>query len=397
MRAEILMIGSELLLGQIEDTNATYMSKVLAENGINLFLKTTVGDNRKRIVAALNDALDRSDVVLCSGGLGPTEDDITRESVAEAVAQPLEFHDEIWEHIQSLFARYRFPVTDNNKKQALVPRGATVIQNPNGTAPGLIVEDKRGVIICMPGVPRELKYMLENLVVPFIREKFNMTGIIHYRVLKVCGLGESRVDDAIGDLMSTLSNPTVGVLANLANVRIRITAKADTLEEAEKLIDEVDVQIRDRLPGLVMGVNEDTLEGVVNNLLADRGWTLAVAETTSGGMIAQRLTAEGARQFVGGRVIPIETLDLDGREKMGLDLARKNMLDCSSDCGLSVVSDPSSGVTIATFITPEGEAEWQFGRAGTDERMQARTAVVVLEYIRRHLAALKADSGPVEA
>ena len=393
MQAEILMIGSELLLGQIEDTNATYMSQVLAENGINLFQKTTVGDNQERIVAALNNALDRSDVVLCSGGLGPTEDDLTRESVADAVGQPLEFHEEIWEHIQSLFARFRFPITDNNKKQALVPKGAAIIQNPNGTAPGLIVESDRGIILCMPGVPRELKYMLENIVVPFIREKFDMKGVIHYRVLKVCGLGESRVDDAIGDLMSTLSNPTVGVLANLANVRIRITAKADSLEQAESMIDEVDAQIRERLPGLVMGVNDDTLEGVVNGLLQDRGWTLAVTETTSGGMIAQRLTAEGARQFVGGQVIPIDTLELNGRDKTGLDLARKNMLDYSSDCGLSVVSDPSSGITIATFITPEGEAEWQFGRAGTDERMQARTAVVVLENVRRHLNEL--DTGPV--
>lgn len=388
MRAEILMIGSELLLGQIEDTNATYMSQFLAQNGINLFQKTTVGDNEERIVNALNNALGRSDVVLCSGGLGPTEDDLTRESVAAALGRPLEFHEEIWEYIQSLFARYRFPITENNKKQAMVPRGAAIIDNPNGTAPGLIVDDERGVVVCMPGVPRELKYMLENVVIGFLREKFGMTGVIHYRVLKVCGLGESRVDQAIGDLMARLSNPTIGVLANLANVRIRITAKADTLEEAERMIDEVDAQIRERLPGMVMGVDDETLEGVVDAALAKRGWTLAVAETTTGGMIAQKLTAEGAGQFAGGRVFRADAAVPDDYEAAALDLARKNMVDFSANCGLAVISEPAAGITIAAFVTPRDEAAWQFGRAGTDERTQERTAVVALEHVRRHLNGL---------
>ena len=385
MQAEIVMIGSELLLGQIEDTNATYMSRVLAENGINLYQKTTVGDNIERIVAVLNDALDRSDIVLCSGGLGPTEDDLTREAVAEACQRPLEYHEEIWEHIETLFMRFRMPITENNKKQAMVPKGASAIDNPNGTAPGLLVEDDRGVIVCMPGVPRELKYMLEHVVVPYIRDKFDMRGVIHYRVLKVCGLGESRVDDAIGDLMSSLSNPTVGVLANLANVRIRITAKADSLEEANKMIDKVDAQIRERLPNLVMGVDEDTLEGVINDLLAERDWTLTVAETTTGGMISQRLVAEGVTRFMGGSVQALQIADPDSIGKAALDLARHNMLQYSATCGLAVVSDPTAGATVAVFVTPEGEVEWQFGRAGTDERMQARTTVVALEYVRRHL------------
>ncbi|MEK7794927.1 MAG: competence/damage-inducible protein A, partial [Candidatus Hydrogenedentota bacterium] len=160
MQAEIMMIGTELLLGQIEDTNATFMARVLAENGINLFQKTTVGDNTERINAALNAALDRSDIVLCSGGLGPTEDDLTRECVAAVTGRPLEFDPYIWEQIEAMFARFRFKITENNKRQAMVPRGAIVVQNPRGSAPGLIVEDPRGIIACMPGVPHELKFML---------------------------------------------------------------------------------------------------------------------------------------------------------------------------------------------------------------------------------------------
>lgn len=386
MQAEIVMIGTELLLGQIEDTNSTHISRVLALNNIPLYQKTTVGDNPERICEALDRALSRSDVVLCSGGLGPTEDDITRECVAEVLGRPLEYHEEIYEQIEAMFARYRLHVTENNKKQAMVPRGGAIIANPNGTAPGLLVEDDRGMIVCMPGVPRELIAMLDDSVIPHLRDHFDLKGLIHYRVLKVCGVGESVVDNAIGDLMSRQGNPTVGVLANIASVRIRIAARADSLEEADALIDGVDREVRERLPGLVLGVDDDTLEGVVDELLAERGWTLAVVETTSGGMIAQRLTAQGARQFAGGRVFPTEGLDLEDPRKTALELARSHMVDSAADCGLAMVSDPVGGVSCAVFVTPEGVADWNFGRAGRDERTQARMSVMALEYIRRHLS-----------
>ena len=385
MHAEILMIGTELLLGQIDDTNATFLGRELAANGINLYQKSTVGDNRERIIGALNNALNRSDVVLCSGGLGPTEDDITRECVAELLSRPLEFNEEIWEYIQSLFARYRFKITDNNKRQAMVPRGAIVVHNPNGTAPGLIIDDERGVVACMPGVPRELEHMLIDAVIPWLRERFGLGGLIHYRVLKVCGLGESRVDAAIGDLITGSSNPTVGVLANPAFVRIRIAARADTLTEANFLIDAVEHQVRERLPGMIACIDDETLEGVVNKLLAERGWTLCVVETTSGGIICQRLTAANATQFVGGRVLPMSQLDAQHAREEILDCTRSLMIASASSCGLAVAADPREGHIVAVFFTPDGQSEWEFGRAGTDERLQMRTAVVALEYVRRFL------------
>lgn len=390
-----MMIGTELLLGQIEDTNATLMARVLADNGINLYQKTTVGDNTERIQDALRAALGRSDVVLCSGGLGPTEDDITRECVAEVLQRPLEYHEDLFVHIESLFLRYRLKLTENNRRQAMVPRGAIVVDNPNGTAPGLIVDDPQGIVACMPGVPRELEPMLTDRIVPWLKQRFGINEVIHYRVLKVCGLGESHVDQIIGDLILNSQNPTVGVLANPAFVRIRIAAKAATREEADALIDPVDAEVRKRLPNLIMGVDDDTVEGVVNRLLADRGWTIAVAETASGGMIAQRFTAAGAVQFAGARIQRIESLDLGQIEKTARTLAESVREEFRATCGLALVSDPKQAVTLVAFVHPAGAEEWVIGRAGTNEIMQARLATVSIEYVRRFLVGAPVQSGRV--
>jgi nicotinamide-nucleotide amidase len=385
MQAEIVMIGTELLLGQIDDTNATYLGQVLADNGINLFQKTTVGDNRERIIGALNDALDRSDVILCSGGLGPTEDDITRECVAEVTGCPLEYEPEIFQHIEMMFARYKIKLTENNKKQAMVPKGGLIIHNPHGTAPGLLAECDRGIIFCMPGPPRELKPMLHEKVVPYIQDRYSIKDIIHYRVLHVAGDSESRIDDLIGDLMTDNENPKVGVLASPALVRIRISAKARSEAEANRIIDPVDEEIRKRLPGKVLGTNDDTIESVVNDLLAEKGWNIGVAETLSGGSISRRLSAIEASQFAGSRVYPLSQLDLSDPAKTALKLTDQFMLEYTPECVLAVVSDPESGVTSAAFKHPSGMEAWEFGRAGRGIEMQERITTVALEHVRRFL------------
>jgi len=388
-----MMIGTELLLGQIDDTNATFMARVLMDNGINLFQKTTVGDNTDRITGALRAALDRCDVVLCSGGLGPTEDDITRECVAEVLGRPLEYHEDIFTHIEALFLRYRLKLTENNKRQAMVPRGAIVVDNPNGTAPGLIVDDPKGIVVCMPGVPRELMPMLTDSVVPWLKKRFDIHEVIHYRVLKVCGIGESHVDQIIGDLILNSRNPTVGVLASPAFVRVRIAAKAATREEAEMLIDPVDAEIRKRLPNLIMGVDEDTAEGVVDRLLAERGWTIAIGETASGGMIAARCVAANATQFIGGSVRRIESLDVANLERAARQLAESVREEFQVTCALGVVSDPRQGATTVAFVHPAGFEEWVIGRAGTNDIMQNRLATVSLEYVRRFLVGVHVQAG----
>jgi nicotinamide-nucleotide amidase len=381
MQCEIMMIGTELLLGQIVDTNAAFMGQVLAENGMNLYQKTTVGDNPGRIKQALDAALDRSDIILTSGGLGPTEDDITRACIAELLDRPLEFRQDLYESLVARFERFRFVMTENNKRQAYAPRGAIAIPNPNGTAPGLIIEDARGTIVCMPGVPGELKPMLTDSVIPYMRNRFGVTGVIHSRVLKVCGIGESRVDSAIGDLIKFQQNPTVGVLASPDAVRIRITARADTREEADALIEGIDAKVRERLPGLVMGVNDATLEQVVDDLIRARGWKLAVAETVTGGIVSQRFTSRGAGAFAGGLVMPcMHSPATSARE--WADIARRQF---GAECALALAADPDGRRTTICFVTPQEGTVWDISYLGLDERSQLRTATIALENVRRRL------------
>ncbi|MDZ4861306.1 MAG: CinA family nicotinamide mononucleotide deamidase-related protein [Candidatus Hydrogenedentes bacterium] len=385
MNAEIVMIGTELLLGHLVDSNAAHVGKVLAENGIGLYQKTTVGDNRARIAKVLEAALARADVVLTSGGLGPTEDDLTREAVSDVFGKPLEFRQEVWDDVVERFAFIRRPVSENNKKQALAPQGATIIPNPNGTAPGIRCGDDRGEVICMPGVPHELYAMLQDSVIPYLREKHGLPDAIHHRVLKVCGVGESWVDSKMGDLMASLSNPQIGVLASAESVRIRISARADTIEEANRMIDEVDAQVRARMPGLVMGVNDDTLEGVLDALFAKRGWTLGISETFTGGMIAQRLVAAGAKFFAGCVVHAVERRP----QLIGKDMAEASAVFAretfDAECGLGMITDADSKTVYGAFITPNGDSQWDMGYPKLDPLMQTRGAVHCLERMRRHL------------
>lgn len=386
MQAEILMIGTELLLGQIQDTNATYLAQTLKENGINLFQKTTVGDNKGRIMAALDGALTRSGVVLCSGGLGPTEDDITRECIAELLGRPMQFRADLYESILQRFAHIRTKITENNKKQATLPEGAIAIENPNGTAPGVLVEDPRGIIICMPGVPFELKPMVEDHVLPYLRQKFGLDGVLHYRVLKISGMGESRIDDAIGDIINAHQNPSIGLLASPDVVRVRIAARAENVAACEALIAPVAAQIQERLGKYIFGQDDDTLEGVVDALLLEQGLSLAVAETTTGGKLAQRLVAAGSRAFAGGQIVRLEARPEGvSAGAWGLDLAEKTMLGCGAGTGLGLVFEPAENRTVAVFRTPEETHEWEIGAYGTGERSQLRTSVTALELVRRCL------------
>ena len=224
--AEIVAIGSELLLGQIVDTNSAWMAQRLTGLGVNLFHKSVVGDNRQRMAEVVDRALDRADIVICGGGLGPTQDDITREVIAEVTGRELILDRELLETIERMFRSRGFLMTKNNERQAFIPDGAIAIHNPNGTAPSFAVEDPRGVVFALPGVPFELKWLFDNEVVPYIRRRYGLSEVITYRVLKVAQLGESNVDDRIGHLIAGSSNPTVGVLAHPGQVDVRIAAKA---------------------------------------------------------------------------------------------------------------------------------------------------------------------------
>jgi nicotinamide-nucleotide amidase len=298
--AEIVAIGSELLLGQIVDTNSAWMAQRLTALGVNLFFKSVVGDNPGRMKEVIARALERADIVITSGGLGPTQDDLTREIVAEVTGRKLVFEQNLLKQVEEHFRRRGRTMTPNNRRQAYIPEGAIPVRNPNGTAPCFIVEDSRGVIFSLPGVPVELKWLFENEVEPYLRRQFSLAEVIHYRVLKIVGVGESAVDDKIGHLIANSNNPTVGVLALPGQVDVRIAAKAPNKNEAMKLIAPVEAEVRGLLGNAIFAADEETMEHVVGRLLRQQNRTVAVYEDITCGQLAERLQTASSENFAAG-------------------------------------------------------------------------------------------------
>ena len=308
MHAEIVMIGTELLLGEIVDTNANMFARALRDIGLDLLYKTTVGDNEDRISDVLSLALDRSDVVLTSGGIGPTVDDMTRQCVANATGRKLIYSEELEGQIASRFRNFGRPMADNNKRQAYIPEGAIPLENPVGTAPCYLSEDVngRGFIISLPGVPRELEHMLHNVVIPILIDRMGGRRVTKVRVLRTCAVGESNIDRAIGDLM-TESNPTVGLAAHAGQTDVRLAAKADTEEEADALIAPMEEELRKRLGVAIYGTGKETVAGVVGGLLKDRGLTIGVVDTLTDGQVVREFEENGV-----GDVVVSHKQTLDG-------------------------------------------------------------------------------------
>ena len=260
--------------------------------GIDLYRTQTVGDNAARIAEVIREALQRAEIIITTGGLGPTVDDHTRQAIADATGTQLEFHPELWEQILARIARYGRTPTENQKRQAFIPKGAVVIENPVGTAPALIVEihsppapitisgEGGGVrvVITLPGVPREMETLLADAVIPYLQRRFNLNKVIKVSTLHVGGIGEGVLDDQVGDL-EALSNPTVGLTAHSGVVDIRIAAKASTTAAAGDMIAAVEQDVRLRLGDNLFGADNDTLESVTLNAVARHGWTLATVES----------------------------------------------------------------------------------------------------------------------
>ena len=400
--AEIVSIGSELLLGQIVDTNASWLARRLTDLGVNLFYKTVVGDNPGRMNEVLSQALDRSDIVITGGGLGPTQDDLTREAIAEATGRDLVVHPDLLEQIETRFRRRGMIMTSNNERQARIPEGAIPVNNPNGTAPAFVVEDPRGVVFALPGVPFELKWLFDNEVAPYLRRRYGLTGTIVYRVLKVAEIGESNVDDRIGHLMAELSNPTVGVLAHPGQVDVRIAAKASDADEAMKLIAPVEEEVRRLLGRHVFAVDDDTIEQAVGTLLRESGRTVSVFEDATGGMLAGRLYESAPDQFASGVIgnggATIARLageagraTSDGPEELARQLAAAIRSQGGSDLGIALhaVLDPNEraenlgrGQTYVAVTDGEGfrERTYQFGGRGRPD--QTRMSFNAVELLR---------------
>jgi len=300
---EIITIGTELLLGEINDTNSTYIARTLRDHGIDIYRITTIGDNPMRITTTIQEALGRSDIIITTGGLGPTVDDPTRQAVADATDRKLVFLESLWDQILERFKIYGKEPTENNRRQAMIPQGALPVQNPVGTAPCFIVDLESSCIISLPGVPQEMETILHQSIIPFLKKKFDLkTQIIKATVLHSAGLGESMIDQLISDLEES-NNPTVGLLAHPGQVDIRVTAKAGSESEANEMIKPVIEELYDRLGDHIYGKDGEKLESIISAILDENRLELGILEHGLDNVIRKR--------FKKARVKMVNIVNLD--------------------------------------------------------------------------------------
>ena len=361
------------------------------------------------MVDILDQALDRSDVVITGGGIGPTQDDLTREAIAKVTGREVVTDPKSLEELRERFQKRGFILTKNNERQAEIPSGAIVVKNPNGTAPAFIVETERGVTISLPGVPFEMKWLVENEVIPYLREKYSLTQMIHYRVLKVADIGESAVDDRIGHLIADSKNPTVGVLAHPGQVDVRIAALAENIDEANALIDKVDIEVRKLLGDNIFAVDDTTIESVVGELLTSKNATVATCEDLSGGSVASAIQKAADTAFLQSSIVNSnETLEkiarsggetppfADGAERAEA-LARSIRKTTGATYGLAVhgteegdqrTENLGKGETYIVVSGPDGERTRHVRSAGRGGPDRQRAAMGALSLFRRELLGL---------
>ena len=415
MRVEIVAVGTELLLGQIPDTNSQWLGEQLAANGIASHFHQHVGDNHERIVLAFRTALARSDAVIVCGGLGPTQDDITRAALAEVMNVPLERREEIVDAIRKMFGSRGRTMPDNNLLQADVPRGASIIAQTRGTAPGLICPVGQKVVYAVPGVPYEMADMFERAILPDLlaRERAGgRTSVITSRVLRTWGASESALAEAIGERFEALSDDgrvTIAFLASgIEGIKVRVTARGDDAQHARTLLENEERQVRllvnDRLGDIIFGVDDESMEDAIATRLLQRGLTLGVAESVTGGLIASRLVniAGASRWFRGGVVsyaseVKFDLLGVPRGPVVSGDAARAMAVGVrrvlGSDIGLSVTGvagpeeqdgQPAGTVVVGIAIGDDVE-EVALRLPGDRPRIRSYSAISALDALRRAL------------
>lgn len=415
MRVEIVAVGTELLLGQIPDTNSQWLGEQLAANGIVSHFHQHVGDNHERIVLAFRTALARSDAVIVCGGLGPTQDDITRAALAEVMNVPLERREEIVDAIRKMFGSRGRTMPDNNLLQADVPRGASIIAQTRGTAPGLICPVGQKVVYAVPGVPYEMADMFERAILPDLlaRERAGgRTSVITSRVLRTWGASESALAEAIGERFEALSDDgrvTIAFLASgIEGIKVRVTARGDDAQHARTLLENEERQVRllvnDRLGDIIFGVDDESMEDAIATRLLQRGLTLGVAESVTGGLIASRLVniAGASRWFRGGVVsyaseVKFDLLGVPRGPVVSGDAARAMAVGVrrvlGSDIGLSVTGvagpeeqdgQPAGTVFVGIAIGDDVE-EVALRLPGDRPRIRSYSAISALDALRRAL------------
>ncbi|MFL7868784.1 MAG: competence/damage-inducible protein A [Anaerolineales bacterium] len=372
--AEIITIGTEILLGEIVDTNTRYIARLLRGLGVDLYRTSTIGDNVERIAEAIRNSMRRADIIITTGGLGPTVDDPTREAVARAYGVETEFRQELWEQISAIIARYGRQPGENQKRQAYVPNGAIAIKNDVGTAPAFIVERGNNAVISLPGVPKEMEHLLHEAVIPYLQKHYNLDQVIKVRLLHTAGAGEGNIDEKIGDF-ETLANPTVGLAAHSGVVDIRIAAKAKTETEADRMIAEVESQMRERLGTLIFGVDEDTLEGVALRAVSERTWNLVAVESGLGEALRRRLSGVSSQNLLGVASVPLSEGQLS---EYLYDL----QMEYNARAALGISAFPEKRMVELALITPDGTQERQLTFGGHPALLPRWAVNVALNWLR---------------
>lgn len=410
MIVEIVSTGSELLLGQIVNTNAPYLARKLNEIGYDAVYQTTVGDNRLRMSSVLSIALDRADIVITSGGLGPTLGDITKEVTAEMLRLPMYLHQESVEHIKGIFDRRHRIMTQNNLRQAMMPEGSIIVKNYCGTAPGVIIEHDGKTIIHLPGPPMELQHMFEEAILPYLMNRFGNQGLIVSKVLRTFGLSESSLEERIRDYILAQKNPTLALLARSGEIHVRLTAKGDTAEIAHQMIEELEPKIRERIGEFVFGTDEQALEQVVGEALLENKYMVSLAESCTGGAVSARLTdVPGSSAYLMGSIVsysnrvktdfvgvPESVLQKKGavsgetacamaegiRERFGTDIG----------VGVTGIAGPGGGtaekpvgLVYIAVAGPNGSVVEEERFTGQRSVIRTRTVNATLDLIRRYL------------
>jgi nicotinamide-nucleotide amidase len=409
MKAEILSVGTEILLGEILDTNSQYIAARLPALGIDLYYKHTVGDNLGRLTEVLGRAWERADIVFTTGGLGPTEDDLTREAIAAVLGEDVAVDPDLEAWVRAFFARRNAPMPERNLKQAWLIPSARAIPNPRGTAPGWWVERNGKSIVAMPGPPAEMTRMWDAEVEPELRRR--PTGVVLIaRTLKTSGIGEGSVDEMLSPLLKT-TNPSIGVYARADGIHVRIAAKAHDRAEALEMIEPVEEEARRILGPAVWGADDDTFESMVGRLLLDRGLTLAVMESCTGGLLADVITnVPGSSRYFRGGVVAYAT---DIKVAMGVDpsvieehgvisaemaaaMAEAARLRLGADMGIGITGvagpDPQDGaavgqvhVAVADALGPPATMSYVF--AQSREAIKRRAVTSAMTLLRRRLLA----------
>lgn len=409
MRCDVVAIGTELLLGQIVDTNSSWLGEQLSAAGIDSCLQVKVGDNLGRMVKAIRSTLDDADAVIICGGLGPTHDDITREAIAEIMGVELEFNDEVGMVISEMFASRNRRMPEINMRQAMVPKGASIIEQRRGTAPGLVCPVGDKVIYAVPGVPYELYEMFERGILPDLLKRSGSASVISSRTLRTWGETESGLNERLFDVIDELEkagNPTLAFLASgWEGIKVRLTAKATITSEVNSLLDEWEAKVRHAVGDIVFGIDSDTMESVVLHMMRERGLTLGIAESVTGGLVSGRLTnIAGSSDVLRGAVVSYASevkFDVLGvtegpvvSESAAIEMAvgAQRVLGSSIGLALTGVAGPADqegmkpGTLCVGLVMPDGTTQSAMLQLpGNRDTMRQLSVISALDMLRRAL------------